>query len=91
MTVITGTAVAEPACPTFEFTVARVPAAVTLPAPVKLGEVYAKSPVIAIVLPVARAVAVSALPVVTSPVKAAVIVPAESFLSRLELRVYLQC
>jgi hypothetical protein len=52
-------------------TVARVPAAVTLPVPSKLGDVYARSPVIAIVRPVARAVAVAAL-----PVRAAVIVPA---------------
>lgn len=50
--------------PTLAFTVARVPAAVTLPVPSKLGEVYAKSPVIAIVRPVCSAAAVPALPVI---------------------------
>jgi hypothetical protein len=53
--------VALPKLPTFEFTVANVPAAVTFAEPLKEGEVYAKSPVIAIVLPVVN---VAAEPVV---------------------------
>lgn len=53
--------------PTFEFTVASVPAAVTLLEPSNTGEVYAKSPVIERVRPVAKAVAVEELPV-TLPV-----------------------
>lgn len=48
--------------PTLVFTVAKVPAAVTLPLPSKLGEVYAKSPVMEMVRPVCNAVAVPALP-----------------------------
>ena len=47
--------------PTLVLTVAKVPAAVTLAEPSKLGLVYAKSPVIEIVLPV---VSVAADPVV---------------------------
>jgi hypothetical protein len=47
--------------PTLVFTVANVPDAVTLVEPLKLGLVYAKSPVIDIVLPVAK---VAAEPVV---------------------------
>lgn len=50
--------------PTFEFTVASVPAAVTFPLPSKLGEVYARSPVIDMVRPVASLVAVPALPLI---------------------------
>jgi hypothetical protein len=47
--------------PTLAFTVANVPAAVTFVEPLKLGLVYDKSPVMAIVLPVVR---VAAEPVV---------------------------
>lgn len=71
-TVKVPTCVAEPNDPTFAFTVASVPAAVTLPDPSNDGDVYVKSPVMDIVLPVARAVAVVAF-----PDKAAVMVPAE--------------
>jgi len=62
LTVKLGTLVELPKLPVFELTVARVPAAVTLPLPSKLGLVYARSPVIAIVREVASAVAVEALP-----------------------------
>jgi len=47
--------------PTLVFTVANVPAAVIFDEPSKLGLVYAKSPVMAIVLPVVN---VAAEPVV---------------------------
>ena len=83
LTVITGVAVADPNCPTLLFTVAKVIAPVTFPAPVKEADVQVPSPVIPIVLPVSKAVAVAALPVVDPedplafPVKFAVIVPAE--------------
>ena len=50
--------------PTFEFTVAKVPAAVTFPEPSNDGDVHARSPVIARVRPVASAVAVPASPVI---------------------------
>lgn len=50
--------------PTLPFTVAKVPAAVTFPEPSNVGDVYAKSPVIEMVRPVASAVAVPALPVI---------------------------
>ena len=63
-TVICGTKVEEPKVPTFEFTVANVPAAVTFPVPSNAGLVYAKSPVIAIVLAFNNLVAVSALPAI---------------------------
>ena len=47
--------------PTFEFTVARVPVAITSCEPLNAGLVYERSPLIAIVRAVAR---VAALPVV---------------------------
>lgn len=61
-TVKLGTEVPLPKLPTLLLTVASVPAAVTLPEPSKLGLVYVKSPVMAIVREVANAVAVLALP-----------------------------
>lgn len=64
LTVKVPAAVADPNAPTLLLTVARVPAAVTFPVPSKAGEVHTKSPVIAIVRPVASAVAVAAFPVV---------------------------
>ena len=65
-TVMTGISMVDPNAPIFEFTAASVPAAVTLPDPSKLGEVYVISPVIDSILPVVHLVAlvaVSALPV----------------------------
>ena len=62
LTVKVATLVPLPKLPTLALTVARVLVAVTLPLPSKLGLVYDKSPVIAIVRPVASAVAVVALP-----------------------------
>ena len=67
LTVTTGIAVVVPNDPTLLLTVANVPAPVTLPEPSNDAEVHVMSPVIPIVLPVASAVAVSALPV-KSPV-----------------------
>jgi hypothetical protein len=60
--------------PTFALTVASVPAPVTAAEPLNEPLVYAKSPVIAIVRPVAKVVAVLAF-----PLKAAVTVPAVKF------------
>ena len=62
--------------PTFALTVANVPAAVTLALPLNDGLVHVKSPVIASVRPVARVVAVEALPV-SAPVNvvALIVVP----------------
>jgi len=53
LTVTTGIRVCEPKDPTLELTVANVPVPVTLSVPLNDSLVYAKSPVIAIVLPVA--------------------------------------
>jgi len=53
LTVTTGIRVCEPKDPTLLLTVANVPVPVTLPVPSNDPLVYAKSPVIAIVLPVA--------------------------------------
>jgi hypothetical protein len=53
LTVTTGIKVCEPKDPTLELTVAKVPVPVTLPVPSNDPLVYAKSPVIATVLPVA--------------------------------------
>ena len=62
LTVTTGMADDEPYVPTFEFTVASVPAAVTFAEPLNDGLVHVTSPVMAIVRPVAKVVAVVALP-----------------------------
>jgi len=53
LTVTTGIRVCEPKDPTLLLTVANVPVPVTLPVPLNDSLVYAKSPVIATVLPVA--------------------------------------
>ena len=63
-TVICGTKVEEPKVPVVELTVANVPAAVTFEEPSNAGLVYAKSPVIAIVLAFNNLVAVAALPAI---------------------------
>ena len=63
-TVICGTKVEEPKVPTFELTVAKVPTPVTFEEPSNAGLVYAKSPVIAIVLASDNLVTVSALPII---------------------------
>ena len=68
LTVNTGISVVEPNSPTLPLTVANVAAPVTLPEPSNDADVYATSPVVAIVTPAANAVAVSELPV-TLPVK----------------------